>query len=256
MSNNRKQRTPIKQPMKIRAVLQQEIGSVCPICNSNEVGHFQIHHIDEDPSNNDLSNLILICPTCHSKITKGEITQQKVVELKGNLINTNLIECASISIDSKNCTWKPYDDVENAFYESNHAAPTYPIFNFSLINHTPKTILLKRLSLHIKSLPKGISGIPSKPRLLKSIALFEMNLPKHGETTIHSLENEIEVPAGQAFKFQIKVISKWKENYYPIDGREVLYFRFMFNSKKEIMVAPILLNCIDENEKMVLYRIS
>ncbi len=75
-----KSRNTIPQKTKVRAELQKEIDSVCPFCVSQDVGHFEIHHIDENPSNNILENLILICPTCHSKITKGDIPPIEVQE--------------------------------------------------------------------------------------------------------------------------------------------------------------------------------
>jgi len=70
---------------KVRAELQKEINSKCPFCSNEEVGHFQVHHIDETPDNNRFENLLMLCPNCHSKITKGDIIQSKVEEVKNNL---------------------------------------------------------------------------------------------------------------------------------------------------------------------------
>lgn len=81
-----KTRIKIPQINKIRAELQKEIQSVCPFCNNTDVGHFEIHHIDENPSNNEMANLILLCPLCHSKITKGDIIQLDVLKKKISLI--------------------------------------------------------------------------------------------------------------------------------------------------------------------------
>ena len=78
----KKERTSIPQLAKIRAILQKEIGSVCPFCDNEEVGHFEIHHIDENPSNNEVGNLLLLCATCHSKITKGDIASIDVYKKK------------------------------------------------------------------------------------------------------------------------------------------------------------------------------
>ncbi|MCF8242579.1 MAG: HNH endonuclease [Melioribacteraceae bacterium] len=75
-------RKTIPQQNKVRSILQQEINSCCPFCENNDVGHFEIHHIDENPSNNDINNLILLCPICHSKITKGDIPQSEVRKKK------------------------------------------------------------------------------------------------------------------------------------------------------------------------------
>ena len=72
-------------PAKVKALLQQEINSSCPLCPNDDVGHFQIHHIDDDPQNNEMGNLLMLCPTCHSKITKGDISRDTVIELKVRL---------------------------------------------------------------------------------------------------------------------------------------------------------------------------
>jgi hypothetical protein len=83
----KKNRTRIPNQAKIKAELQREINSVCPFCENMDVGHFEIHHIDNVPSHNEPNNLILLCPTCHSKITKGDISQAEVIKKKNELIN-------------------------------------------------------------------------------------------------------------------------------------------------------------------------
>jgi len=74
-------------PAKTRALLQQEIGSACPFCTSHEVDHFHVHHIDENPENGDFGNLLMTCTTCHSKITKGDISVHEVRRKKMLLRN-------------------------------------------------------------------------------------------------------------------------------------------------------------------------
>jgi hypothetical protein len=87
----KKARKRIPQENKIRAELQKEINSLCPFCENADVGHFEIHHIDEDPSNNDTGNLLLLCPICHSKITKGDITQLETLKKKISLMKNSVI---------------------------------------------------------------------------------------------------------------------------------------------------------------------
>lgn len=42
----------------------------CAVCGWNEDEDIlQVHHIDENRQNGDIENLILLCPTCHWKIT-------------------------------------------------------------------------------------------------------------------------------------------------------------------------------------------
>ena len=69
-------------PTKTRALLQQEINSQCPVCESRDVDHFEVHHIDESPENNTFDNLLMLCPICHSKVTKGDITKNQVIGIK------------------------------------------------------------------------------------------------------------------------------------------------------------------------------
>ena len=78
----KKIRIKIPKENKIRAELQKEIDSVCPFCDNGDVGHFEIHHIDNNPSNNLSFNLLLLCRICHSKITKGDIIPIDVLEKK------------------------------------------------------------------------------------------------------------------------------------------------------------------------------
>ena len=76
-------------PAKTKAHLQKEINSTCPFCPSKDVGHFQIHHIDENIENNEMNNLLMLCPTCHSKITKRDILENEVIRIKTNLNQNN-----------------------------------------------------------------------------------------------------------------------------------------------------------------------
>ncbi|MDR6546545.1 hypothetical protein J2810_002604 [Chryseobacterium rhizosphaerae] len=86
----KKVRKRIPKESKVRAELQKEINSCCPFCSNDDVGHFEIHHIDENPSNNEIKNLILLCPLCHSKITKGDISNFDVLKRKFELVTTPL----------------------------------------------------------------------------------------------------------------------------------------------------------------------
>lgn len=56
----------------------QQAGSVCGFCPEHEIAALQVHHIDGDPSNNVIENLLVVCATCHSKITGGVISEADV----------------------------------------------------------------------------------------------------------------------------------------------------------------------------------
>lgn len=62
-----------KPTQRMRARLQKEIGSKCPICGNEGVGEFQVHHLDGNPANDDFQNLLLLCPNCHAKFTNGTL---------------------------------------------------------------------------------------------------------------------------------------------------------------------------------------
>ena len=58
--------------------LFQEADHHCAFCPETVVESLQIHHIDEDRSNNDFKNLIMVCASCHTKITGGVIVETDV----------------------------------------------------------------------------------------------------------------------------------------------------------------------------------
>lgn len=48
---------------------------ICEICNYNEYEFcLDLHHIDNDPTNNELTNIAVLCCMCHKKLHKGLIT--------------------------------------------------------------------------------------------------------------------------------------------------------------------------------------
>lgn len=56
----------------------QQAGSKCGFCTEHEIVSLQIHHIDCDPSNNTLDNFLVVCATCHTKITGGLVSEADV----------------------------------------------------------------------------------------------------------------------------------------------------------------------------------
>ena len=78
---------PRKNPsQRMRALLQQEIESRCPFCQSEDVDTFQVHHINEQPDDDRFENLLMVCPTCHSKITAGTIPCNTIYAKKYELM--------------------------------------------------------------------------------------------------------------------------------------------------------------------------
>lgn len=67
MTQGEKKPARKKPSQRDRALLQQEVGSRCPICGDENVGEFHVHHLNGDPSDTTLTNMLLICPICHGK---------------------------------------------------------------------------------------------------------------------------------------------------------------------------------------------
>lgn len=247
---NKKNRTPIPQVNKIRAILQQEIKSKCPFCSSIDVGHFEIHHIDEDPNNPEIENLLLLCPTCHSKITKKDILFDEVLKVKQNNANFNSsIQFVSVTIDNENCGWEPFENNQNAF-QAVRFKSLFPIFNFSFINNSDKTVLLTNIVVTNKHLPIGLSGpdIPL-PNILRPVIAYKIKLPGDKKTVNTTLINEIEIPQGRAFKFQIELYSESMESFKP-PYKYALNLKFGFNNDFYIDIPKILLNCDEDYDKL------
>lgn len=75
-------------PSRTTKLIFQEAESRCVFCEESEVAALEIHHIVsvEIGGTNGPENLILVCSTCHSKITQGVISQNDVIERKRALI--------------------------------------------------------------------------------------------------------------------------------------------------------------------------
>jgi DNA-directed RNA polymerase subunit M/transcription elongation factor TFIIS len=245
-----KTRKSIPSKIKVHSILQKEINSTCPFCSNKEVQYFQIHHIDENPSNNDISNLILICPLCYSKITSREISIENVKQKKQELpIVKNEIECADIKIDKKNCSWiESPNQVPNSFYITETTKYPFPILFISLINQTENTILLKSIKLRNKELYSGLGGIP-EAFPLKKTAKYKMKIPANDEVIELILNDEIVIlPKGPA-KFEIQLYTNENdEKNYLITTRNIVSFTFCFNNNITLQIPNILLNTENENK--------
>jgi hypothetical protein len=84
MARTRKTISALKQKQ-----LLQEADSQCPFCQDRDVSTFEFHHINGNPSNDDLSNLIVACSSCHTRITKGILSEADVVTKKRELYWTS-----------------------------------------------------------------------------------------------------------------------------------------------------------------------
>jgi hypothetical protein len=81
-----KARIPI--PKDISEQLLYQNRHTCSICHEFRK-HVQIHHIDSNPSNNDIENLSVLCLDCHSLVTGNEglgrsYSPQEVIKYKSS----------------------------------------------------------------------------------------------------------------------------------------------------------------------------
>jgi hypothetical protein len=89
----------------------QQAGSVCGFCPEHEIAALQVHHIDGNPSNNMLENLLVVCATCHTKITRGVISEADVRTKKrevewGHHQRTVVAPPAAVSVNITGSTFK------------------------------------------------------------------------------------------------------------------------------------------------------
>ena len=73
-----------KVPPEIAAEVMFNSDRTCCVCREKET-HIQIHHIDEDHSNNDINNLCVLCIDCHVQ-----------TQLKGGFVRT--LDAATVKI--------------------------------------------------------------------------------------------------------------------------------------------------------------
>lgn len=73
------------RPTRTDKQVYQEAGSRCVFCSERDVSALQVHHIDSDRTKNAFENLILVCASCHAKITAGVIAEAQVVTRKREL---------------------------------------------------------------------------------------------------------------------------------------------------------------------------
>lgn len=57
----------------------------CALCNwDKDERILQVHHIDENRNNNDITNLIILCPNCHQYLTLHLYSLEELRQLKQN----------------------------------------------------------------------------------------------------------------------------------------------------------------------------
>lgn len=78
----------------------------CP-CDGEWMGksiRLEIHHIDEDPINNVIDNLIFLCPNCHSQITDSNIKSKKARHIKIRSEGKTICLCGKKTRNTRFCS--------------------------------------------------------------------------------------------------------------------------------------------------------
>lgn len=118
-------------------------GHFCEKCKLSkwlgEIIKLEIHHVDEDRTNNNLNNLLLLCPNCHSctpgwrksKCGQAPIVKGSCVDC-GDLIHKDSDRCRVCNgirrqknqktIRSSKIEWPDYDTLKNMVQEKSYLA--------------------------------------------------------------------------------------------------------------------------------------
>lgn len=77
---------------KIREYLYLETDDTCALCGKRGRNKLTIHHIDENRTNNDYENLVVLCYNCHNLYNKNKISKSIIIERKRRLIKKTLTQ--------------------------------------------------------------------------------------------------------------------------------------------------------------------
>ena len=68
-------------PKTVENAVREECAQACanPKCREWSTATHELHHIDSDPSNSILKNLILLCGSCHNKVEGGICSEADVI---------------------------------------------------------------------------------------------------------------------------------------------------------------------------------
>ena len=81
-------------------------------------------------------------------------------------------------------------------------------------------------------------------------------MPHDGEKINTLLREEIEVPQGRAFKFQVELYDESMEKFKLPFNKYVIYIKLGFNNDFYIEIPKILLNTKEDYEQLTHYGLS
>lgn len=83
-------RSKVKSQQALKLRLLKARGQKCERCEYTKYEILQVHHKDKDKKNNNLSNLLLICPNCHYEehfLEKSWLRKKIEKEMKKDILN-------------------------------------------------------------------------------------------------------------------------------------------------------------------------
>jgi len=244
-------------PPKTKSKLQQEINSECPFCASLEVSYFEVHHIDNNPANNGMENLLMLCSTCHSKITKGETKLDEVRKMKDTLalIQSHSLEFIGLKVLEKECMWYAKDKKCFFINPDLDRQTINPIFRLEFLNNSLNAIVIKSISNVTHYLNSGLSGLPQAYEL-KPTVKYTIELGKHNQRTEIELNYPLVVPPKQAASIDIELcLIDLDGKFKLITNRCIVNITLISNIGK-LRVPEILLNTTNKNERLEISMLS
>lgn len=105
---NPKQRRPI--PEKIKKQLLLYTRYECCLCDSKISGKRErnIHHINGDPSDNRIENLIPLCPNCHARADRGDYPEEHLRNIREAKIRKIGIRAAFERVEEPKIAFKTF----------------------------------------------------------------------------------------------------------------------------------------------------
>ena len=167
------------------------------------------------------------------------------------------IEFVSVVVDKEKCSWYADEANDNVFrLDYDKDLNPHIVLNWSFINHSENTIILKGIRHSTTGLFSGISGVP-QPSILKSLIQYEIPLEFDKGEQRFNIVNQIQVPAKQAFQFQILPFYYSRGNQkYPLKSRLFIDFHFDFSGNQTVKAPRLFFNCESEDEEVKLLKLG
>ena len=157
------------------------------------------------------------------------------------------IELVRAKIDTSICLWQPDEANSQAFFrkhKTEEGLSPSPIFDFTIMNHFPKPVLLTRMDLHLNFLPSGLTGPVVKPTPVTPSASYCFNISNDQTDYSFELQDPLRIAPQESGRFQVELLFPKKT---PLENRYAMYFSLCFNNRQKIKAPLILLN--SDNEK-------